>query len=414
MKKSNSTKDKITANRFDEPIPKLDEKSAKPAMTKREVLKAPKAFYHVLLILVLSTVLLVIYLSRQNLQFENLKLWFSNQITGGESQAGFPVAIKGNQAYSGGFLKTNSGYILLTDTALTEVASSGKETAYIRHSFLNPTVKTSSSFNLLYNIGVNEYMLSSGTDVILEDKSNNKIYFGAVAENGTFALGLQGEKYASEFEVFKKDGTATYKYSFATGYATNGVLNSSGTMGAVCTIDSTNGNLFSRITILDFSNESPILTYDLKDNMIFDIFWTNSGNLIAVGDKGAAVMSTKENAVKEYSFNNKQITAYAHNKGKLFLGMSSYEYGGSGEIAVLDSEMQEINYIEVENRVTSLSAFGGSFAAFNGTDVTFYDSVTFLQQSKLDVEADTKAVVMENESSAYLLGASEIRKISIK
>lgn len=414
MKKDNANKEKITANRFDEPMTKLDEKSIKPKISNKELLKVPKAFYHVILILILCTALFIIYMNTQNLKFSNIKLWFSDQITGGEVQTGFPVSIKGNQAYSGGFARTNNGYLLLTDTALTEVNSSGKETAYIRHSFLSPTVKANSGFNLLYDIGINKYTLSFGNDILIDDKSESKIYFGAVTENGNFALGTQGEKYASEFEVFKKDGTPLYKYSFATGYATCGALNSNGTLGAVCTIDSAKGTLFSRITVLDFNNEKPILTYDLNDNMVFDVFWTESGNLITVGDKGVAVLSTKENSLKEFSFENKQITAYTYNKNKLFFALSSYEYGGSGEIGVLDAELQTTNFIDVENRITSISAFGGSFVAFAASDISLYDSVTLIEQSKIAVEADTKAVVMENESSAYLLGASEIRKASLK
>ncbi|WP_099204791.1 DUF5711 family protein [Scatolibacter rhodanostii] len=410
-----TAKKKVSANHFDEPLAVIEyeEEPKKSRFSVEETVKIPKAVYRIGLILTVAVLALAVWLNRENLKPQNVKTWFMHQLKGDEVIEGFPVAIKGNQVEEGNFMSSLGNCAILSDTALTVLDSEGSQISYTRHSFANPALKTAGGYHLIYNAGLEGYLLGSGNDILLEKEADSKIYFADVAQNGTFALGLQGEEYASQLQVLKKDGTLIYKFSFADGYANAVSINSTGTMGAVSTLGSEGGTLYSKIIILDFSKNEPVLEYDLKDNMVIDLFWSESGQVLAVGDNFAARLSTKQSEMQEYNFDEQQLTAYAVSSGKLFVGLSKYKYGGSGKVMIIDDSAVEAQTIELENRVLSLSSYGSTLGILTNEEMHFYDSVTQQEQKKIEVGSDTRAIVMENESKVYTLGASEIKKLDV-
>lgn len=414
MKPKEKKKEKVSANHFEEPLAVFEyEDTPKNRTSPEEIKKVPKAVYRAGAILILVIIALALWLNRESLKPANIKTWFTLQLKGDEVAEGFPVGVKGNQVDVGGFQKAAGSAAVLSDTALTVLQNNGTETSYIRHSFANPALKTAGGYSLIYDVGMEGYLLASGQDELLNQKADSKLYFADVAANGNFVLGTQDGEYASELAAYKKDGTPLYRYSFAFGYGVAAALNPSGTGGAVCTLNSSGGELTSTITILDFSRADPVLEYSLSGNMVIDLFWTDAGKIMAVGDSGVSVLSATESSQTDYSYSGRKITAYCADGEKLFTALSDYEYGGNGSIVIFDTRQKETTVIETDKRVLSLSASGNSLAALTvGGAVRFYDSTSGQAVQTADAGADARAVALANETSAYVLGASEIRKVT--
>lgn len=416
LKPKEPKKEKISANRFDQPLATFvyEDTEKQPRLSVEETVKIPKAVYRVGLILAVAVLLLAIWMNREHLKPQSIKNWFSHQLKGEEIAEGFPVSILGNKVEKGNFKLSLGNAAVLSDTALTVLDTKGSQASYTRHSFANPILKEKGGYHLIYNSGLEGYLLSFGEDILQEKQAEKKIYFADVARNGTFLLGMRGTEYASEIQVIKKDGKIPFKYSFASGYANAAALNATASMGAVNTLDSAAGELFSKITIHDFGKKDPLFEYELKGNMIIDLFWADSGKVLAIGDQGAAVVSSKQSEKEEYSYEGEQLTAYCASSSQLYIGLSGHEYGGSGRILVMGESAQEPQTLELSKRALSLSVYGGTLAVLTDSEILFYDSGTLQEIGAIRADSDAKAIVLENESSVYVLGASEVRKVNLK
>ena len=69
---------------------------------------------------------------------------------------------------------------------------------------------------LLYNAGSTGYITLSGTDTVAQGSEDRPILAGAIAPNGKFALGTQGEDGASQLNVYQKEATRQGRASCST------------------------------------------------------------------------------------------------------------------------------------------------------------------------------------------------------
>lgn len=104
------------------------------------------------------------------------------------------------------------------------------------------------------------------------------------------------------------------------------------------------------------------------------------------------------------------MTAYELSGSKAVLSISGYEHAGACTVMVLGGESPL--QLDTEERVTSISSFSGTTAVLTGSTILFYDSTTGQQMGTANAGKDVKAIALANESTAYLLGISQIRIVS--
>ena len=229
-----------------------DGKGKKPAAV-------PKAVYRAAVILLVLVVALALWMNRTSLNPESIGSWLKLQITGAEIGDGFPVQITGSEVQEANFLAQGGNAVVLSDTVFSILNPTGREELSLRHSLNHPVLQEAGGRYLLYNSGSTGYMVLSGTDVTVSSVEERDILTGAIAQNGRFALGVQGANGASELKVYQKDGTLQYQYSLAWDYITAIALNFDGAYGVVCTVRSDKGILVSKVLVFDFMSEEPIV-----------------------------------------------------------------------------------------------------------------------------------------------------------
>lgn len=375
-------------------------------------IKTPKAFYRVSIILVLLVLGLALWVNRDNLRPENVISWVKLQFVGSGQGDGFPVSITGSAVSSANFCAYGGDALVLSDTALTMLDSTGNELASLRHSFNEPAMCSSHGKTLLYNQGSTGYMLLSRSDTVLSQSADREILCGAAAPNGRYALGLWGADGASELQVFQKDGSLQFKYSFAKDYITSIAMNYDGTYGFACTVTSENAELVSRITVFNFNRETPVAVFQTTDNMLVDAAWTDSGDLYAVGLSGLLRASSSDYEFTEYDYNGRELTSYCLEQNRAFLSISAYKHAGPGTLLVFRGTGEPVQ-IESDERIVSLSAYGSTVAALAGSSIGFFDYSSGNELGRADAGSDAKSVALGNESMAYVLGVSEVRTVQI-
>lgn len=388
-----------------------------------KVRKVPKAVYLSSLLLLLVLVGLAVYMNWGKFTLETFGSWFKVQLMGTGTGDGYPVEIQGNTVYEKNFIHTDGNVALLSDTDFTVLNNTGKEVFKVRHSFDNPALRTRGGNYILYNSGGADYIVQTGSDTTVTDKTDKvpenteapvdyPISAAAVAADGSYALAVQSTEYASTLRAYSKTGVFKYSYYLADKYITSVSISPSGTMAVISTLSSDKGELTSSLLILDFNSSSgtPLNSYTSKDNMVMDVLWTDDQKILAIGDRAALLCDTASYVYTEYSYEGKQLTAYELGGDKAVLSISGYEHAGACTVMVLGGESPL--QLETEERVSSISSFGGTTAVLTGSTIQFYDSTTGQQMGSADAGKDVKAIALANESTAYLLGISQIRMVS--
>ncbi len=364
-------------------------------------------------ILVIVAVFLMIWMSRDTFSLTESLEWIKVQLVGAGEGDGFPVQIKGTNIAEKNFISVDGDVAALSDTALTVMNSTGKELYSVRHSFDNPFMHHSGNNFILYNSGGAGYIVQRGVDTAITGTEENDISAAAVAKSGEFALGVQGREVASELNVYMRDGTAKYNYQFFDTYITAISLNADGSMGAVCSMGTQNGELISKITILDFNNETPVAQYESRGNMLLDILWGESGRIYAVGDSALIIASDEGFDFQEFSYGGQYLTAYSLENNRAYVSISGHEYTGGCTVHMFSDNAAPV-LMETDTRVESISPIGGAVGVLTGEQVIFFETEEGRELDRASAGTDVKSIALASENMAYALGISEIRAVSIR
>lgn len=373
----------------------------------------PKAVYRSAIILLALVIGLAVWMNRTNLTPENIGAWLKLQVTGAQAGDGFPVQITGSEVHPSNFLAGGGSAVVLSDTALTMLNITGLEELSLRHSLNHPVLQGAGSRYLLYNSGSTGYMALSGTDVVVDAVEEQDILTGAIAQNGRFALGVQGSNGASELNVYQRDGTLQAHYLLARDYITAIALNYDGSYGAVCTVRSDKGTLVSRVIIYDFSSEDPVAGYETTDNLLLAAYWGENGTIYGVGDTALLMAGSSDYAFTEYNYQGRQLTAFRMAAGRAFLSISAYEHAGASTLLVYAPGQEQPVRIEAPRRIEDISVYGGTVGLLLGEEAVFFDYSTGAELGRTAAGGDARALALSSESAAYVLGVSEVRAIRL-
>ena len=399
----------------EQPQATLEVEETEGEKKRRQQRKVPQAVYRVALILLALILVLALWLNRANLNPENLLNWAKLQLTGEEVGDGFPVNFTGSQVQSGNFTVYNGGPLALSDTTLNLFSASGAQELALRHSLHNPVLCQSGSRFLLYNNGSTGYMTLSGPGVSVQGAEERAILAGAIAQNGKFALGVQGADGASELHVYQSDpdldgeGELQYQYLFAKDYITAVAFNYDGTFGAVATVHSQGGEMVSRLTVFDFNQPEPVATYETGNNLLLGVYWGENGTIYAVGDSALVRGDSGAYEFSEYSYQGRQLTAYRLSDSRAFLSLSAYEHAGPSTLLTFHGLGDPVA-AELEDRIEAISVYGGAAGLLVDGQVVLVDYSSGTETGRAQAGLDARGLALSSESEGYVLGGSEIRK----
>ncbi len=384
---------------------------------REERKKVPKAVYQAAVILLVLVVALALWLNRASLSPEHIWNWGKTQLMGEGDGEGYPVSILGSQVQPGNFASYQGGAVVLSDTALSMYSPEGEELLSLHHGLNQPVLCQAEGRYLLYNAGSTGYITLSGTDTVAQGSEDRPILAGAIAPNGKFALGTQGEDGASQLNVYQKEATRQgegqlqYQYLFAQDYITAVTLNYDGTFGAVCTVRSQGGEMVSKLTVFDFGKSEPVASYETRDNLLLAAYWGENGTLYAVGD--AALVRGESGAYEftEYSYQGRQLTACQLCSSRAFLSISAYDHAGPSTLLTFHGMGDPVT-LELEERIEAISVYGGSAGLLVDGQAVFCDYSAGAELGRAEAGLDAHGLTLASESLAYVLGGSEVRKVT--
>ncbi len=373
----------------------------------------PRWVYRIALILFLCILGTLGWMNRENLTPANVLEWVQTKVVGMGMGDGYPHSIAGTSVQPQNFLAVDKNLCFASDTSLTLLNSTAKELVSRQHSFSDPVLRFNGNRMLLYNLGGRGYQLEGFNQTFQKASLSQNIISGALDRQGGYALLTEAEGYCGELTAYTSDGREQSHYWFSDYYPTAIALNPKGNMAAVTGVNVANGAVKSVIYLLNLNStktQQPFAVYE--GNLLFAVSWDGDNSVTAFGDRAAEFLDVGRRSKAEFSYAGKRLTAYSSSDGLAAVGLLPYEGSANSSLVLLSHSGQEILSPSLQGTIRSVSAFGSAVAALCGPKVYFYTSSPAGSAGNRDAGSDAKAVAIRDETSAYVLGVSEVRMVS--
>ena len=364
--------------------------------------------YRVILVLLAAVAGLVLWVNRANLTPENILDWVQERVVGMGVGDGYPAAITGSVVSPKNFASSSGEAVMVSDTHLTVLNGTGQEVASRQHSFSFPVLRLSGQEMLLYNLGGSGYQVESRSRTLQKGSAAGNILGGAVSSGGHYALLTECDGYLGQLTVYNDQNERQFEYKFSSCYPSAAALNSDATQALVGGLFARDGGLVSCLYLLDLnSSESVEPAAEYEENMLLDAFWYEDGTAAAVGDRLTALVDAS-GRVTEYQYEGRQLAAYAGAGGITALALLPYTDAASGELVLLDAGGRKAAFTLPE-APDSVALFGNTAAVLAGGTVYAYSIAEGVLLAQAEAGEDAAAIALRDETSAYVLGVSEIR-----
>ncbi len=374
-----------------------------------------KDIKNISIILLCNFLFIVIWVNRISFYPENIILFIKNSFTPSISDCQFPYKLHSSTTSAENFQLSSGGLCVLSDTGFSIISGGKKILKSEKHSFSNPALKTSGMRQIIFDRGGTDFKIESSSDTLFQGSTDKNIISCAISENGVFAIAKQSISHLAEMNVYNKNGREKYKYCFSDYYISDITLNSFGTEGAACGIDSNNGNIISNIYIINFSSETPKHQFLLEDNMVTKIEYLPNGNVLAIGDKYAAFLNINSDSINKFDYENKLLKFYDINKQDsiCFCLSSSVNETGEDEIIIFNNYGNEIRKIKTSESFSGIAKHKNRIIGITKNKIISYNSHGHYE-GYMEFYNNAKKIILTSHSNAYTLENGVINKVKIK
>ncbi len=325
---------------------------------------------------------------------------------------GFPVKIEGKVVDESDTCVLNNNLAYISETQFQVINSNGGKVVDERIKFASSAITSCGSSAIIYDREGKNYEIETSAGTQYKGEADDDIFSAEILENGCYALLTKKSGYTAKLTVFNNDYTQKYAYYFSECYTTDVSLNKDATKAVVCGIDASEGNIVSKIYVLDFTKEKPVAKIDFKGNTIYDVAFLENGNIAAVGYTSTMIITSDYQQKYEFTYNGYNLTSRAMDKDGVYLSLSPFTDGKSCEIwhitqdgltTITKTGLSTVSMDYQENIVAILS----------DNKITTFDTTTQTTLKEYDAGVDAKSIRFANPNTIYVVGTSEIREVKL-
>lgn len=371
------------------------------------------AVLKVFVILLVSAIFTVGFVNRDNLAPENVVGFIQDNFAKLGKGKGYPTNIKGTKVSAKNFKLFSSDASFVSDTSFVCLNSSAKEEVCRQHSFSNPIYKVAGSKALIFDLYARGYEIDRKGCNIKRSNMENSILAGAIAENGTFGFVTQSKNFLGELSVFSSNAKDIYyKFYFADHYISSMAFSMNGKSIAAVGISAQDGEMISALYVFDCKSEQPKFKINYENAMLMYVEYLANGNIVVLGDNLVSFVNSKTGKKIDFKYDNKTVTAFDINKNSgAAISLSLSEGGDESEIILFDKKGNVCNKINTAVNIKSISLDKRRLAVLSTNKAFLYNSYGALLK-QVEVEDDAREIKLFSSKNAYVLGLTNISKLS--
>lgn len=261
---------------------------------------------------------------------------------------------------------------------------------------------------LVYGTASNEVVLQSKTEKLGGVTEESAVVVAALADNGSFATSHASEKHQSILRVYNSRFKNVFQWNCSQERIADIALSSNGRNLAVAAVGAENAEIYTRIIVFNIGDSEPKADIKYSGTMFFDVVYTASGRIIAVGDNRTVVMNKKGETVDETVYSEDSILAVcSDDSGNTVVCYE--EFGGSKTGIVRYSRSgKKTCSIVVDGIPDCVAAEGGRIAVASGNEIVVY-SQNGNEVKRIDTENSVLQLIVSS-GTVYAVESGAIHK----
>ena len=139
----------------------------------------------------------------------------------------------------------------------------------------------------------------------------------------------------------------------------------------------------------------------------------DNGAIAAVGDNKAMMVNSNYTDVDKYEYDGLTLTAFNFDQNSAgVISLSPSSDGGNCHLVYLDKNGSLNKISDTEYRITSLDIYNDRIGALSTDNLIFFNT-TGEETGSADAGIDAQSIALHSGESAYVLGLTEIRDVSV-
>lgn len=326
----------------------------------------------------------------------------------------FDIKISGTSVLENNLQTVNNGLMYVSDTSVVRLNHDGEKIYSYQHNFTNPLMKCSNVYSIAFNEGGSDFRILSDKGEVYRGTQGNSITDCDINDIGVYGIISDQTGYLAKLSVYDKNNEFLFGYSFNDYYAISVSISNDGTKAAVGAVNTIDGQLVSQVYLLDFTRTEPLYVYTYNDQIVYEVKFIEEDRFAVVTDSLVSVIYTDSGKEIPYSYSTRVLTAYNVSYGNnIALSLSHSNDERDCSIVSVDTKGNEQGSFSTDLKVFSIDVKKDKIALLSSNMLYLYNSYgdSFGQW---EVGTDAKSVIIPQEKTAYIIGVSEIRKISLK
>lgn len=321
-----------------------------------------------------------------------------------QSGGGYPVEAPGGK--SKGLYTAANNLVVVNDTDLFMYNASGSQIFTVKHRMANPMAQSAGNFLLIYDRGGKSYNLYNRITPSVDGKTENPIYAGATAADGTFVIASRSEDYLSQVVVYSHNGQEKYSWNYSDKMVTNVALSPSGENMAVAALYAQDGILYSQLAI--YRKGELAASRSFENEVMCHLLFAEEDRITGITDATAFSIDSKGKMLGEYHYQGQSLSAFAATENSTALLLGSYQQNVGYDMVSLTQDMLKQSAAKVQGTVHKMCADGTSAYILAGNKFFQYDLET--GALKGEVLADYVYDIVPMGKYVYAITSEEITR----
>lgn len=228
--------------------------------------------------------------------------------------------------------------------------------------YMLPALKTSNRLALVYDKGGNAYGIYDEFGQRHFEEGGNKIYGGAIANDGTYAISRKGKEYMTEISVYTSTFETVTSIKKNNAFASMDIKDNGSEIMLVTYAVFPSGNVESEIMLLKNGEKTPRKLLTLEKGTPIECKYLENGNIALLFDKSYCIFDKDGNMLSSCAVDISDVYMYnISDDGKLLTAQRIYTGADTYKIELthLDGvSMTKLKYT-LKNRPVKLNMYDG-------------------------------------------------------
>jgi hypothetical protein len=237
----------------------------------------------------------------------------------------------------------------------------------------DPMIRSDNGRAIVFDVGGSAVRVFDSAGVLSGFDSENRLISASINKNGWFCVCEQeGSGYKGTVLVYNEEGRNVYKAYVASGYVLSAELSRDNRFLAILTVSDDGG----RIIFYSLSGEQAIGTYQLTDELILDVRFTQRGDVLAVTQRGLLLIDRDGVGKPVYDFDGARLGGYVLDGGFIAFHLLDYGVGHRGSLVTLTTDGRLIREYDLDREIVAMSSGDNELAVLRSDGPVVYGAGT--------------------------------------